>query len=527
MIHWISLTNSFADNYADKLSAFLIPTSSAYFIFVLGATFILLQENYHKFNSTVFFRFIIKRCFPSVFISILLLVASFVVQLFSISNTIYIFVCALSLLFGVYSFCRMLFFLRKFLDYQYVIERVLFPNVKQKEIEAYVSGNVSKKENCIDSSLKLVLGSINNDTIATESVFVSIFEWFYTNWERFELGKNNSQQNKFIAFLTTIDESVLACDNFTIQANYLNALYNCIFKKIKLDRLESFKQLYHNLKAFALRGFDKNVDKSILLSSVDILLSNTSEYLDEIKKDSEYKCFDSVVWKCIKDVIRKAIRLKDYAFLRNIKLFDGIFSKSDTNKNTKWNCFYKSLLNDYLILLFDISSSIEDDDTFTTLLFEIQLCDWMVLSQDSGVDDDSINALLNLSQAIFENYINALKNKIGFYSFTFLFQSIMIDDYKMKVREKSIDRLFFIIDYFFSVVFSDNQKECFRLLARVDKVIRLIEGKDDSYSVIFDKLKRNREMLVSKYKEQLSGYNDFLNSDDVFLKIMRDSPLFI
>ena len=230
-----------AENYAEKLSEFLIPLSSAFFIFVLGATFILLQENYHKFNSTVFFRYIVRRCIPSIVISILLLAASFVVQLFSIGKGVFILGCVLSLLLGSFSCLWILFGLRQFLDYQYLIKRVLIQNVKQRDVDAYVAGDISEKENCIDSSLKLVLGAINNDIIATEGVFKSIFEWFYNNWERFDLGKANNQQNKFGAFLIAMDESVLACDSFSIQANYLNAIYN-VAKKVEMFTMLDYKK---------------------------------------------------------------------------------------------------------------------------------------------------------------------------------------------------------------------------------------------------------------------------------------------
>lgn len=523
LIHEFIARTPTLENYAEKTASFIGSVSGAVFIFVLGAVFILLQENYHKFNSTVFFKYIIKRSMLSVALSIVLILIGFSVNIFQISKAVYCIICISTLIIGAFSCLRLLHILNKVLDYQFLLDSVLLPRIKQEEISSYIEGEVDKKESSIDVSLKIILSAIHNDPIATGRLFCSFFEWFYENWNRFKLDDIKSQQNKFTGYLPTVIDEVLGSNNFTVQANFINSL-SVIIDKIEFSKIKQFSYFYRCMKAFLLRGLDKNVDDTILLSLIRTILWNYPQYLNGVKSKDDYDVLKKAIWNPIEAGVMKAVSIKDYKFLRNLSIIDVLFRDLDEQDNPSWNNFYNQALIDYLSLLSSIGSKTDDNDSFMMLFRELESCDWLVMSESSTAFEPSINVVTNMYRMIFYDYIDSNYDDIRFFSFTELFESIMRDSFKFIAREKSVDRLFMIVDYYLSKVDSKENSvskyESLRVLVKIDNSVRKLEqGNEDSISIA-QKMKSYRKELVDKYEKTFSGYEDYLKSGDVILSLL-------
>lgn len=521
------------------ISNIIVTVLSADLIFNFTAMFILLQENYSKYNSiyllkntvtkvTVFVSVII----PGVLISLLIL--NLIPDKYFILYSIICVVLCIS--FSIW----LLYSLKRALNTTDIILR-LMSNTNSNIIRDYCNKHYDSENNDIDTILKIVTDTIaKKEYTSTKSVFYLVLQWIDKYRKEISIKKHLvffESQNSFYTFVDILVTSLLDSKSSSIMKQFINEVYNVLkFANIEKE-YKQYHIFYNSLKKLAKRLIQLNDHQyDELLWAIynaytyksGYILSNleTSEMKESffILESDEYRDFCVFYYEAIEEIIDESLKNNNIVFLKKINLFSTFFQ----------------YLPDNIIL----------NSNFLEVLHKTTHCYSQIL-KETGYEKNLLHSILQEYKSL-QHYLSYLKmpenlkelmlnvvfNSISSIYSSLLSNKIELEEYDLEIlyeyfwkKDKYTDSLrylqlfFYVLNFYFDYSFKDLKSDKRNhIWSRVSQLESIFLERNETK--LYNELESNKSKILEKFPIIKSDYEKWvslLNQEIDSYKEYRDS----
>ena len=340
---FLYILSNFSDITEERktiISNIIVTVLSADLIFNFTAMFILLQENYSKYNSiyllkntvtkvTVFVSVII----PGVLISLLIL--NLIPDKYFILYSIICVVLCIS--FSIWLLCS----LKRALNTTDIILR-LMANTNENVIRMYCNSRSVEEYNDIQTILKITTDTIaKKDNISCKSVFFLVLHWLEKYRNEISIRTKlvySESHNNFYSFVNDITSTLLDSQSNSIIKQYINKIKNIFgFSNIETE-YKQYHIFYSSLNNLAINliklnnsQFDELIKDiyNVYIFKASFILSKLSPSKIEenfyIIESDELKDFKNFYYEPLEKIIHEASKNRNIEFLKRIRLFSTFF----------------------------------------------------------------------------------------------------------------------------------------------------------------------------------------------------------
>ncbi len=413
----------------EQIYNMIVSIISADLIFNFTAMFILLQENYNKYNSVYLLKNIVTK--NTIFLTIIIPTSFIIVLILEIIPEKYF------VMYSIFCICScislsiwLLNSLKKSLNIVDVIKG-LMSNTDSESIRDYCNSNFDDNSNDIDTILKITIDSISKkEYTVLKYIFELDLNWIEKYRKEISISSYSpyfESQNKFYSFIDILTTCIAESKSQVIIKHFSEEVYR-IFRTANIK--EEYKE-YHIFYNALQKLISKilNINDSDLENS-SIQLFNTyfynigelflnleyteNEDLFYVIESESYREFKNYYYSPMNKIIRKAVKKQKITFLKNLDLLSRFFQIPE---NKKLNINHKENLLEIVSLYAHILQNTDYNNELLNSIFSdyesiIHYLSYLKMSNKLSVLMNNIT--LNGISGI---YINLLKKKHLFTEF--------------------------------------------------------------------------------------------------------------
>lgn len=322
------------------ISNIIVTVLSADLIFNFTSMFILLQENYSKYNSIYLLKNTVTKAtifvsvvIPGVLISLLIL--NLIPDRYFILYSIFCVVLCIS--FSIWLLCS----LKRALNTTDILLR-LMANTNENVVRMYCNSKIIEENNDIQTILKIAIDTIaKKDNISCKSIFYLVLHWLEKYRSEISINKKLAyfeSHNNFYSFVNDINNSLLDTQATSIIKQYINEIANIFrFSNIETE-YKQYHIFYSSLNKLAIKliklnnaQFDELIKDiyNVYIFKVSFILSKLSPSKMEenfyIIESDELKDFKDFYYEPLEKIIHEASKNRNIEFLKSIRLFSTFF----------------------------------------------------------------------------------------------------------------------------------------------------------------------------------------------------------
>lgn len=538
---FLYILSNFSDITEERkniISNIIVTVLSADLIFNFTAMFILLQENYSKYNSiyllkntvtkvTVFVSVII----PGVLISLLIL--NLIPDKYFILYSIICVVLCIS--FSIW----LLYSLKRALNTTDILLR-LMANTNENAVRMYCNSKLIEENNDIQTILKITTDTIaKKDNISCKSIFYLVLHWLEKYREEISIKKHLvyfESQNKFYSFIKDIINSLLDSQAISIIEQYLCEIAN-IFRFTNIE--EEYKQyhiFYNSLNKLAIRLINLNnqqfeeLIKNIynvytfkaghILSKLPFSEMKESFFIVESEEFGEFALF---YYEPLEKIIYEASKKQNITFLKSIRLFSTLFQYIPDD--TILNCNHLKILHKttycYLRIL--------KENNFNKDLLHSIFCEYKSLQHylsylqtPENLKELMLNVTFNSISSIYSELLNR-KVQLEEYDLEILYE-YFFDEGKYTDSLRYLQLFFYVLSVSFDYSFNElelNKRN--RIWSRVEQLETLFVERIEIS--LLNELNVRKNEIISKFpsiKTDYEKWNMLMKQEISSFKEYRD-----
>jgi len=459
-----------------NIAPLIVTFISTDLIFNFTAMFILLQENYGKYNSVFLLRYVIGletiiavTVVPGILIVLfcLSIIPAVYYLLYSAFCVAYCLACSIYLLYK----------LKRVLNDMYLLA-VLMARTSKDMFYYYKTNQLSPNENYIDCVLRIITNSVaKKEYDILPSILQAVLLWLDENRDRIEGNKGN---NRFYHFMDVIVDSLIATNSPIIVNQYAEQIYGLFDKDLRkspfqdkeIDYIKTLKDLHifyyslYRLIKHYVRAKNKDFDDVLFnlykVYTYNIKLNFLQLEVSErqgvsILESKDYVDFESYYMEFYKKIIDEAIENENFALLNRLYLFTNFYQlddKSELNNNHlkilhQLTHFYSKVLKE---------CNYEKECLHRVLSeYKSMLHYLSYLKVDSTLAELMGNVIYNSIQSIYVNLLQ-IKSQITIYDLELLYETYY-DFGKKKMQDVRYLNLFlFVIESYFEYVKIEEEK---------------------------------------------------------------------
>lgn len=509
-----------------NIAPLIVTFISTDLIFNFTAMFILLQENYGKYNSVFLLRYVIGlETIIAVTVVPGIMIVLFCLSIIPVGY--YLLYSAFCVAYCLASSIYLLYKLKRVLNDMYLLA-VLMARTSKDMFYYYKTNQLSPNENYIDCVLRIITNSVaKKEYDILPSILQAVLLWLDENRDRIEGNKGN---NRFYHFMNVIVDSLIATNSPIIVNQYAEQIYGLFDKDLRkspfqdkeIDCIKTLKELHifyyslYRLIKHYIRINDKDYD-DVLLNLYKVYTCNIKfNFLQlevserkgvAILESEDYQNFEFYYLEFYKKIIDEAIENQNLIFLKRLYLFSSFYQLGDEQE---LNNNHLKILH---VLTYLYSKVIKqcnyEKDVLRRVLSEYKLLLHYLshLKIESTLAELMGNVVYNSIQSI---YVNLLKTKcqITIDDFELLYE-IYYDFDKKKMQDVRYLNLFlFVIVSYFE--YANIEKEKFNINQIWEKIEHLgdlfsKQGKIEFLNILNGK----KNSLGSKYPEIKKNYDEY------------------
>gem|GEM_PF-2799014 len=517
---------SLNDASKTTISNIIVTVVSADLIFNFTAMFILLQENFTKYNSIYLLKNTVTKTgifvsviIPCIFIS-LLIIDIIPIKYFIIYS---IFCITLCISISIWLLCS----LKRTLNTPDILLR-LMSNTNSDVIRRYSDNHFDSENNDIDTILKITTDTISKkDYLSTKSIFYLVLQWMEKYRKDISIEKKlvyfESQNNFYSFFIDTFITSLSDSKSSSIIKEYLNEVYN-LFRFANIEKeYKQYHIFYNSLKKLAIKLIkfkDSQFDE--LLRAIYNTYTYKSGYIlsnlkySEMKESffilesDEFRDFCTFYYEPIEKIVDEASKNKNIFFLKRINLFSIFFQYLPDNITINCNfleilhktthCYSKILKDNYY-----------DKDLLHSILYEYKSLQHYLsyLKTPESLKELILNVIFNSISSIYSNLLNN-KTELEEHDLKILYE-YFFEEGKYNDSLRYLQLFFYVLEVYFDYSFNnlDSEKRNY-IWSRVNQLESIFLERNETK--LYYELETSKNKIIDKFPAIDTDYDKWESS---------------
>lgn len=513
----------------ENVTSWVITFISTDLIFNFTAMFILLQENFNKYNSVFLLKSIVSwktiildSVVPGIMIVLLCLevITSSYFLSFVIFCILYCLVCSVSLL-------------RTFKKVLSDVELLclLMSKTKKEMLCWYKTNQLTASKNNIDTILRITTNAIvNKQTDTLPDVLGIVLKWL-DDKKDFISDKHHTahSNNRFYYFLNVITDSLISVNSSIIVMLYAEQLFYIFQKELernpfdnkeidfknKLKEMHLFYYSLYRLMSHYVNANEKEYDE-VLLRLNGVYEFNVEENFLTLKpserkgghvfESDDYRDFEFFYFKFYEKLIDEAIKAENFRYLKRLFLFTSFYRLEDAELNTNHLNLLHKLTDIYQKIL--QACNYEDEMVFSVLgEYESLLHYFSYLRMDITLAEFMANVAYNSVKDI---YIQLLKNKVHFTEryLKFLYEMFFEKSKKLCNSESYLNLFCYVVASYLDYTGIEKDKFAInQIWGRVEQLEELFTKRNQIG--LLENLRDKKSEIVKKHPEVQTNYNKY------------------
>ena len=532
------------DKRITDISSWVITFISTDLIFNFTAMFILLQENFNKYNSVFllqnilgFKTIILVSVIPGGMIVLLCLkvIPPGYFLLFPIFCILYCLICS------VYLLSRL-----KYILSDTNLLSLFMSKTTENMFHWYKTDKLSASENYIDTILRITANSISKKYLDTlPDIFAYVLGWLTENKELIaekRYSPYNNSNNKFYYFMDVLTDSLISANSQVMVKLYAKQLFyvfqneigNKPFKNRQIDFRKQLVDLHlfyyslYKLMLYYVSLNNKDFDEIILRLSGVYEYNIQNNFLQfkpsereglHIFESEDYRYFECCFFEFYEKVIDEAIKVGNFRYLKHLRLFSKFYGLNDGKLNNNYLMLLHKFTNIYLRIL--EACKYENEVLFSVFLdYKMLLHYFSYLGMDITLSELIGNVVYN---SIKDIYVKLLQNKVCFTErhLELLYGLYFKQRKKLNKADSYLNLFCFVVASYLS--YADIEKEQFsinKIWSRVEQLealfserkqfglLQILENKKDEMLRKHPEVQINYENYRSILEKKLTAYEE-------------------
>lgn len=509
-----------------NIAPLIVTFISTDLIFNFTAMFILLQENYGKYNSVFLLRYVVGletitavTVVPGIMIVLysLSIIPADYYLLYSVFCVAYCLFCSIYLLYN----------LKRVWNDMYLLA-LLMSKTSKDMFYYYKTNQLSPNENYIDSVLRIITNSVaKKEYDILPNILQVVLLWLDENKDRIE---GNRENNRFYHFMNVLVDSLIATGSPIIVNQYAEQIYSLFYKdfcsntfqKKKIEYIKTLKELHifyyslYRLIKHYIRAKEHNYD-DILHNLYKVYTYNIKYNFLQLEfsqrkgvailESENYRDFDFYYMEFYVKIIDEAIENENFSFLKRLYLFSAFYQLGE---GQELNSNHLKILHKLTYLYSKVLKECNyEKEVLHRVLSEYKsLIHYLsYLKIDSILSELMGNVIYNSIQNI---YVNLLQTKcqITIDDLEFLYE-IYYDFGRTRMQDSRYLKLFlFVVASYFEYVKIEEEKFYVnQIWEKIEHLEDLFsrQGKTDYLNILNTK----KFELENKYPEVKMNYDEY------------------